>query len=347
MRREGIKRRDIKRQGIKPLSTKRQSGVALLVVLLIVVILASLATDISSRNQLEVRRTLNLAQYDQAYWYAMSAEQLVKKVLKQDLDDSDGTVHLQQYWALADVVFPAEHGQISGKITDMRSCFNLNALSQQTKEVENGAPKMPLPTRQFQALLVALGMDEYSAERLSHNLKDYVDADDMVSPSGAEDAEYEARTVPYRAANNLLQHRSELRAVIGFTQDIYQKLQPYVCAIPGDDRQLLNVNTLQAEQAPLLAAMLDNQISVGEAQNIIGQRPNGGFEKITEFWEIGSVSNLQQNDVMKSSIVVDSQYFLLQAGAKVDDAVFLMDTVFKRQSGNKMAVIARQFGGQK
>ncbi|MBV7316699.1 type II secretion system minor pseudopilin GspK [Shewanella sp. NIFS-20-20] len=328
-------------------SPRRESGVALLVVLLIVAIIALLATEITSRNQLEVRRTLNLAQYDQAYWYAMSAEQLVKKVLKQDLDDSDGTVHLQQYWALADVVFPAEYGEISGKITDMRSCFNLNALSQKSADTENGVPKMPLPTRQFQALLVALGMDDYSAERLSHNLKDYVDADDVTSPYGAEDAEYEARTMPYRAANNLLQHRSELRAVIGFTQDVYQKLQPYVCAIPGDDRQLLNINTLEQEQAALLAAMFENKISVGEAESILSQRPMSGFEKITDFWEIGSLANLQQDEVMKSSIVVDSQYFFLQAGAKVDNAVFLMDSVLKRQSGNKMAVVARQFGGQK
>jgi general secretion pathway protein K len=144
----------------------KQRGVALIVVLLIVAIVAIVATKITSRNQISVRRTINLAQYDQAFWYAISAEEIAKKVLKQDLEDSD-TVHMQQYWAQADVIFPAENGEIAGKISDMQSCFNLNALSQTTKTVENGQPKLPLPAVQFKGLLVALGMDDFAAERLA------------------------------------------------------------------------------------------------------------------------------------------------------------------------------------
>ena len=77
----------------------KQRGVALIVVLLIVAMVVIIATNITSRNQLSMRRTLNLAQYDQAYWYAISAEELAKKILKQDFDDSEGRVHKQQYWA--------------------------------------------------------------------------------------------------------------------------------------------------------------------------------------------------------------------------------------------------------
>ncbi|MCE9687839.1 type II secretion system minor pseudopilin GspK [Shewanella sp. AS16] len=325
----------------------KQRGVALIVVLLIVAMVAIIATNITGRNQLSMRRTLNLAQYDQAYWYAMSSEELAKKVLKQDLDDAEGVVHRQQYWALADVQFPAEHGIISGKISDMRACFNLNALSVASKEVENGQPKLPLAARQFKAMLVAMGMDDFAAEHLTHTLKDYIDEDTTAGAFGAEDAEYESRDVPYRAANTLLNHRSELRAVLGFTQDIYLKLLPYVCVIPGDDRQLLNVNTLEVEQAALLAGMLENQISVGEAESIINQRPASGYEKAEAFFEASSLSGLKLDEQQKSSLVVDSQYFLLQAGAKVDDAVFRMESVLKRGKGNQMQVITRQFGGQK
>lgn len=325
----------------------KQRGVALIVVLLIVAMVAIIATNINSRNQLSVRRTLNLTQYDQAFWYAISAEELTKKVLKQDLDDADGTVHLQQYWAQADVVFPAEHGEIGGTISDMRSCFNLNALSIESKEVENGQPKLPLPAVQYKGLLVALGMDEFSAERLTHTLKDYIDEDSTASPFGAEDADYESRNVPYRAANTLMSHRSELRAVMGYTQDIYLKLLPYICVIPGDDRQLLNVNTLKVEQAALMAGMFDNKISVGEAESIINQRPGDGFENIEDFWSNSSLASLQSEADLKTTFVVDSNYFLLEAGAKVDNATFRLDSVLKRASDNKMDILTRQFGGQK
>jgi len=325
----------------------KQRGVALIVVLLIVAMVAIIATQINSRTQLMVRRTLNLAQYDQAYWYAISAEELTKKVLKQDFKDSDGTVHLQQYWALADVVFPVEHGEITGDITDLRSCFNLNALATKSSETHSGQSKPLLAAVQYQGILVALGMDEFSAERLTHVLQDYLDEDTISNPYGAEDAEYESRTVPYRAANTLMNHRSELRSVMGYSQDLYLKLAPYICVIPGDDHQLLNVNTLKVKQAALLAGMFNNKISVSEAESIINQRPRDGFDKIEDFWNNSSLSNLQSEADLKSSFVLDSEYFLLRAAAKVDNAIFRIDSVLKRVSGNNLAVITRQYGGQK
>ncbi|QIR13162.1 type II secretion system minor pseudopilin GspK [Shewanella aestuarii] len=323
-----------------------QQGVALIVVILIVAVVAIIATNITSRNQLSMRRTLNMAQYDQAYWYALSGEELAMKVLKQDFEDADGNViHRQQYWALTDMVFPAEYGQIGGEISDMRACFNLNSVSQESKEVENGQPKMTLAAKQYQGLLVALGMDEFGAERLTHTLKDYIDADTVASPFGAEDSEYESRNVPYRAANTLMQHRSELRAVLGYNQDIYLKLRPYICAIPGDNRQLLNVNSIEVEQAALLVGMLDNQISLSDAESVINQRPADGYETIDDFWQNSALTSLKAEANFRSSFVITSNYFLLRAGAKVDNAVFIMDSVLKR-SGNNIDVITRQYGGQ-
>ncbi len=326
----------------------KQRGVALIVVMLIVAMVAIIATNINSRNQLSVRRTINLAQYDQAFWYAISAEELAKKVLKQDLDDSDGTVHLQQYWAQADVVFPAEHGEIGGTISDLQSCFNLNSLAVSTEKVENGQPKPSTAAVQYKGLLVALGMDDFGAERLTHTLKDYIDDDALASPFGAEDADYESRAVPYRAANTLMSHRSELRSVLGYSQDIYLALQPYICVIPGVDQQVLNVNTLKVEQAALLAGMLDNKISVGEAESIINQRPGDGYEKVEDFTEISSIATIIAADAaLKTSFNVNSDYFLLEAGAKVDSATFRLESVMKRTGNNSMDILTRQFGGQK
>ncbi|MBB1383461.1 type II secretion system minor pseudopilin GspK, partial [Shewanella sp. SR41-2] len=140
---------------------QKQRGVALIVVMLIVAMVVIIATNISSRNQLSMRRTLNLAQYDQAYWYALSAEELAMKVLKQDFEDSEGTVHLQQYWALANVAFPAEYGEIVGEIQDMRACFNVNAVGQASEKNKNGQPEMTVAAIQFQSLLISLGVDEF------------------------------------------------------------------------------------------------------------------------------------------------------------------------------------------
>ncbi|GLP95918.1 type II secretion system minor pseudopilin GspK [Paraferrimonas sedimenticola] len=329
---------------------KRQQGMALLIVLLVVAVIAALAVDINGRSQLAVQRTLNQAQYHQAYWYAMAAEELAKKVLKQDLDDSEGRVHLQQYWASPNIVFPVDEGQIAGRIKDLRSCFNLNAVSVEATEQEKQANSgfvLGLPGRQYQAMLEALEFDSYGAERLTHTLKDYTDSDTVTSPYGAEDADYESRQVPYRAANTLMNHRSELRAVIGYSQQVYQKLQDYVCAIPGDTTQVLNVNTLKPEQAALLVGMLQGQISLGEAQNLLNQRPSSGWEKMEDFWQESAVRGLQLDGAAKSSLSVSSSYFDVQAAARLDESIFRLSSVMKKGGNNQMQTLTRQYGGQR
>jgi general secretion pathway protein K len=39
--------------------------------------------------------------------------------------------------------------------------------------------------------------------------------------------------------------------------------------------------------------MLENKISVGEAENVINNRPADGYEKIEEFWEGSSLSGIK------------------------------------------------------
>ena len=86
---------------------------ALLVVLLILAVMVIVASNMSGRLQLELRRTANLTLGKQAWWYAMSAEALVIKVLNQDVKDDPDRVSLGQNWAREDGVFPVEDGTLS------------------------------------------------------------------------------------------------------------------------------------------------------------------------------------------------------------------------------------------
>ena len=87
-------------------------GMALLVVLLILAVMVIVASNMSGRLQLELRRTANLTLGKQAWWYAMSAEALVIKVLNQDFKDDPDRVSLGQNWAREDRVFPVEDGTL-------------------------------------------------------------------------------------------------------------------------------------------------------------------------------------------------------------------------------------------
>ncbi|RUO59647.1 type II secretion system minor pseudopilin GspK [Pseudidiomarina marina] len=110
---------------------QRQRGVALLMVLLVVALVSVMAVTLSGRLQTTVLRTANFQQAEQAYWYWLSAEEIVRELLQREISESDGVVHQQQMWyqqTKSGSIYPVDGGAIKGEIQDLQSCFNLNAL---------------------------------------------------------------------------------------------------------------------------------------------------------------------------------------------------------------------------
>ncbi|WP_296298000.1 type II secretion system minor pseudopilin GspK [Rheinheimera sp.] len=106
---------------------RRQSGVALIAVMMVVALVVVIAVSMSGRLQLQLQRQLNLMERQQALWLALGAEEFSRQLLKTSIAGKE-TVNLSQPWAAEGATFPVEQGSISGKITDLQGCFNLNAL---------------------------------------------------------------------------------------------------------------------------------------------------------------------------------------------------------------------------
>ena len=269
-----------------PLGTaQKQGGAALILVMLVVALVAVLAVTMSGRLQMSVLRTSNFQQSEQAYWYWLSAEQVVKDLLQQELSDNDNVATREQQWYISSesgARFPVQDGIIGGQIRDLHSCFNVNALR------VSGDSKQDLLTRrraQFRLLLAAANpdIDSYTVDVITDSLVDWLDADsDMISSYGAEDADYQALTVPYKAANSMLAHVSELRLIRGVSADIYNNLLPYLCVIPRSSLLSININTLADDAAPLLHAVTVGAVDLNEAQSALSARDLSGFDSFEE-----------------------------------------------------------------
>ena len=85
----------------------RQRGVAIITALLIVAIATTVSISISTRLQLDVRRTGNVVAGDQAYLYTLAAESWSQRILKQDRKDSE-IDHLGEDWAIELPPLPVE-----------------------------------------------------------------------------------------------------------------------------------------------------------------------------------------------------------------------------------------------
>ncbi len=319
-------------------------GAALVIVLFIVALASILAVEMSANLMLQVQKSSNLQGHQQAKWYAYGAEQLAIKALKQSKQDDPDKTTLEQIWAQqGDVEYPVEHGTLSGKITDLQACLNLNALAQQPDA--NSASKTNPAHKALFALLENiedLPADE-SEEAMADSVFDWLDADSITYRSGAEEGEYLSRQFPYMTANSLFASPSELRLVKGFNPLVMEKVLPYVCVIPGSTLLSINVNTLAAEQALILSALID-ELSLSGAEAVIAARPQAGFESIEAFFEQVQQQGGQNVKAVETLFSIKSEYFKLQTQAKFVGLRFSMTTLLHAKDG-EVTVLARKFGG--
>ena len=332
----------------------KQKGVALITVMLIVALCAVIASQMTARLQMQMQRSANITYNQQAYWYAMSAEAFTKRVLITAFKADENVTHLGQIWAQGETTYPVAFGEISGEITDLQSCLNLNALRAPLTKLGkvgkvNNKAKLgdKVPARiAFETLLINLQLDDVSqfeAESMADSLTDWLDNNTTISGSGgAEDNDYASREFPYLAANNFLASVNEIRVIAHFTPAIIKAIKPYVCVIPDSDQHNLNINTINTEQPELLQALLGS--SLEEARQILSDRPDEGFETIAEFHNLNEVIKLNLTDSIKDQFVVDSEYFTLKASASFNNSFFAMNSVMRVTNNKYIDVISRTIG---
>lgn len=323
---------------------QRQQGVALIMVLLVVALVTVLAVQLSEKLQMNVVRTMNYQQTEQAYWYMLSAEEIARNLLQVQLDESDGVVNLDQVWheqTEEERVYPIEGGGlVRVGIKDLFSCFNLNALK------GDGLSNEVLARRkvQFRMLLHAVieDLDAYTADTIVESLADWLDKDEQLASSyGAERADYESLAVPYQAANDYFVHESELRLIRGVTQPIYQELKPFVCVVPNSNKLRLNFNTVAPEHGELLHAVSLGGLTTDAGNAALSERPEDGYER-TEDLQNNSILQQASQQVIRPNfggvpqpsgvtaetiggmfddLVVKSNYFELDTHVSVGDMV--------------------------
>ena len=351
---------------------KFQKGVALIVVMLIVALVTVLAVEMSGRLQINIARTVNVKANNQAYWYALGAEQFAQNSLRTLKTLSGDNINLSQPWA-QEFEFPVEGGSIKASLSDMRACFNLNAInsefSEEPNETENDTERQnrnnnnnrrkpenrpnannrengPTPSQQaFQNLLENYVQDSYVTDTIRDSLVDWLDKDDRPQNFGAEDADYESLAIPYLAANSPMSHPSEIRLINGIGQGVAEgwlkELKKVLCVLPENTLKV-NVNTITADNAVVLAALLGDTLETGNS--IIENRPEEGFKTKEDFLNLSEVRALDLSPEQNQWFDITTDYFKLETTAKFHGAQFRMSTVFLLNDSG-ITIISREFGG--
>lgn len=322
---------------------QQQKGVALVLVLLIVALVSILTTEMGARLQLQVQRALNIKDNNQAYWYAIGAEEFARKSIGTLMDESPDKIHLQQPWT-QEFIYPIEGGGLSATLTDMRSCFNLNAFRQATDQ-QLQEQSVTLVMEAFHRMLSETGLeiDSFVLDTVRDSLADWVDSDDRMRSYGAEDSEYESREYPYLAANGLMAVQSEFRMINGVNPIWLAEILPLICVLPGDDTMNINVNTLKEEHGALLAGLTG--LSLADARGVIASRPNDGWDEVADFLAEPDIAALSLGAPQTEWFKVDTDYFMLTTKTQYNKATFTMSSVFKIGDNAQIGVVRREFAG--
>ncbi|MFC3094095.1 general secretion pathway protein GspK [Alteromonas sediminis] len=323
----------------------QQRGVALVIVLLIVAIVVILATEMTGRLQLNVKRAQNIKDNNQAQWYANSAEAFARKSIKDLMQTESAKIHLAQPWS-DEFAFPLENGGIKAKLVDMYSCFNLNALKKTSTEAQSQQRVTPV-MEAFHRMLLAVELEQpiesFTADTVRDSLADWLDDDELQRSFGAEDSEYSSRPFPYLAANGLMASQSEFRVIHGVSAQWVNALWPLICVIPGSEELKINVNTLTPELAPVLAGVLG--VTLQQANDLINTRPQDGWDDIASFMAEPIVQAAQVTEVQQEWLTVTTQYFILHSKTRYNNASYALSSLFYVPSPASVTVIRREIGG--
>jgi general secretion pathway protein K len=285
--------------------SKRQQGVAIIMVLLIVAIATSLAAYMAMQQNLWQRQVESQFERAQARQLGAAGIDWARAVLAEDAR-GNAVDHEKEIWTLRLPAIPVEGGEVIGAIEDRQGLFNLNNVASNVA--------------QFQRLLAVLGLPPDLAPALA----DWIDADSEPQAGGAEDGYYLALAQPYRTSNRALVELGELVRIKGFDSRTIESLRAFVSVLPAA-RTPVNVNFAPAE---VLVAVIEG-MTLSDARLLVQQRQGQPYKDIADFKLRLPHGGIK---VVDSDISVKSDFFWVTGRASVGQAQVVTQALMQRAS---------------
>jgi len=316
----------------------RQTGVALLAALILMLALVITMGNIFYRHQIDVSQATGARHTDQAILLAISGENWAKQLLSDSSDDR-GVDHFEEDWAQAMPMLPLEGGTLTGCLSDLQGRINLNNFSgytSQTLKAEMGADTSGY-ARVWEALLVSLEI--VADPSRSATIIDWLDPDsELINSWGAEQIDYDGYTPPRVPANGLITDTTELAAIGSYEVAEVQRLLPWISALPRVTP--INVNTASTQ----LLTALGGSMGLEFEQMVSERRP---FSSVDEFHQFIAERTQLALPLVKTRwpvtvVGVNSNYFELYLEVTLGEARIEVKSIMDRAGLTEPVILARE-----
>ena len=282
-----------------------QKGSATIAALIVVGLVAICVTSLVWQQNFEIRKLNTYKDYTQINWLQRSVTDLIRLVLKIDVQSDPSIDHLGEIWALnldnskvKDYIkaeeLPEElkNVQFSCAITDAQGLFNLANLWDKNITTPN---LQAIQTYGY--LLEVLGLDRGLADRTAKQV--------MIS-------------------NLRLQYLEDLLNIPGYTPQMITKLSQFVIVLPEPTN--ININTTSTE---VFMANFPS-FSLAEAQIVMQARIKTPMKNQVQITQLLSNIKPNQATVANPQIDVKSEYWLANTSMVIDQRNIITRTLIKR-----------------
>lgn len=273
----------------------RQHGIALVVSLLVVAIVASLAFLFTARQQLWMRQIENRNNFSMAQGVAIAAIDMSRLTLRDD-GRNNQVDHLLEPWTIPIPPIAVEEGRISGRLSEQQGRFNLaNLLPANNAEIKEDAAALLRASR-------ALGV---SASELARLLREF-------------------QTLRKREPQSTPE-LPELLRLAALPAQSAQALSRQLAVLP--ETTPLNVNFASAEA---LQASIEG-LSSGDAAVLLARRAGKPFLTLDEFGR--ALPESLRSKLDSQAVAVQSRYFLVDIDAWFNEMHMGFQAQLRRDGG--------------
>ena len=305
---------------------RNESGMALLLVLVIVALLSTLIIEFSFSTLVDLRATETFRDRTKAFYLARGGVEAARTILQEDKNNFD---HPDEFWGQPLVNIPAGDGDVSITIHDLSGRFNLSTIAD-----ERGNPLTGY--HRFIALCEeVLQLDKVDAQQLADSLVYWYNGDKTITTP--DDEYYAGLKPPYTRRGKKLALLDELRLVRGFDQDYFERLRPYLRVV-GDES--INVNTAPAEvlYAWQFSAAEDNIEIIFDRQDIkmlVDYRSQSPYQRLQDLAQAEGIGDRWSGAWLQGSVGVKGTVFQVLSRGRVNQGMRRAQAIVGKQ-GNKL-----------
>ena len=293
-------------------------GVVLLITLMILVLIVTLVWEIFRVGARSAQTGAFGRDSIRAGLVAEAGIAAARVALREDEGDNNYDT-LDEIWSRPVPPIDLGEGTIHIVVEDEERKININRLV-----LTNGNAPDDQRLAVFQRLLEILDIDPSLADAVV----DWLDNDETPRVGGAESAFYLSRKFPYKSKNDLFDTVEELRLVRGVTQEVFEKIRPFITVYSSGK---VNINTAPAQVLMALSAG-QGEADVGEitealANEIVEYRKDAPFQKIEEIRNVSPFLSDLYKTVLRDLLDVRGTAFHVRSTGEFTGTVRVIDSV--------------------